>query len=69
MQELVRPLLERGRRRGRLLIAEKTVRDVGWDRGPASKLGLERCDRGDGLWCGADPQEARFCILLSHSRS
>ena len=36
----------------------------GRDRGPAGELGLERRDRGDGLWCRADPQEARFVVLL-----
>ena len=64
MQELVRPLLERGRRRGRLLIADEAVHDGGGDRGPADKLGLERRDRGDRLWGGADPQEARVRVLL-----
>jgi hypothetical protein len=49
MQELVRPLLERGRRRGRLLIAAKAVHDIGGDRGPAGELGLERRHGGDGL--------------------
>ena len=64
MQELVRPLLERGRRRGRLLIADEAFHDVGGDRGPAGELGLERRDRGDRLWGGADPQEARVRVLL-----
>jgi len=64
MQELVRPALERGRRRGGVLIAEKPVHDVRWNRGPAGELGLERRDRGDGLGCRADPQDARFRILL-----
>ena len=43
------PTLERGRRRGCLLIAGEAIHDVGWDRGPAGELGLERRDRGDGL--------------------
>ena len=64
MQELVRLLLERGRRRGRLLLADEAVHDVGGDRGPAGELGLERRDRGDGCWGGADPQEARVRVLL-----
>ena len=64
VQELVCPLLERGRRRGRVLIAGEAVEDVGGDRGPAGELGLERRHRGDGLWGGADPQEARLRILL-----
>src|SRR5215471_12284370 len=64
MQELVRPLLERGRRRGRLLIADEAFHDVGGDRGPAGELGLERRDRGNRLWGGADPQEARGLVVL-----
>src|SRR5262245_9770981 len=64
MQELVRPLLERGRRRGALLVAREAVHDVVWDGGPADELGLERRDRGNGLWCGTDPQEACVHILL-----
>jgi len=64
MQELVRPLLERGRRRGRLLIADEAVHDVGGDRGPAGELGLEHRDRGDRLWGGTDPQEARGLVVL-----
>src|SRR5262245_18388019 len=64
VQELVRPLLERGRRRGHLLLADEAGHNVVWDRGPAGELGLERRDRGNGLWSGADPQEACFHILL-----
>jgi hypothetical protein len=64
VQELVCPALERGRRRGCLLIAEQVVHNVVWDRGPADELRLERRDRGNGLWCGTDPQEACFRILL-----
>src|SRR5215813_6353747 len=64
VQELVRPALERGRRRGRLLIAEQAVHHVVWDSGPADELRLERRDRGNGLWCGTDPQEACVRILL-----
>src|SRR5262249_574752 len=64
VQELVRPALERGGRRGRLLIAGEAVEDGGRDRGPAGELGLERRDRGDSLWGGADPQEARGRVLL-----
>jgi len=63
VQELVCPLLERGRRRGRLLIADEAVEESGGDRGPAGELGLERRDRGDGPWGGADPQEARVRVL------
>src|SRR5919108_6499273 len=64
VQELVRPALERGRRRGRLLIAAQAGHDVGGYRGPAGELGLERRDRGDGPWGGADPQEARGLVVL-----
>jgi hypothetical protein len=64
VQELVRPELKRGRRRGRLLIADEAVHDGGGDRGPAGELGLERRDRGNGLWCGTDPQEACVRVLL-----
>ena len=49
VQELVRPPLERGRRRGGVLVAEQAVHDVGWATIPAGELGLECCDRGDGL--------------------
>src|SRR5262247_3896926 len=63
VQELLRPPLEQGRRRSRLLIAGETVHEVGWDRGPAGELGLERRDRGTRLWSATDPQEARFRIL------
>src|SRR5262245_15728740 len=48
VQELVRPALELGRRRGRLLVAREAVHDVG----------------GDRLWGGADPQEARGLVVL-----
>ena len=64
VQELVRPALERGGRRGRLLLADEAVHDCGGDRGPAGELGLERRDRGDGPWGGADPQEARVRVVL-----
>jgi len=64
VQELVRPLLERRRRRGRLLIVGEAVEDGGGDRGPADELLLERRDRGDGPWGGADPQETRVRVLL-----
>src|SRR5262244_1186829 len=64
MQELVRPALERGGRRGGVLIAAQAVHHVVWDGGPADELGLERRDRGNGLWCRANPQEARFLVLL-----
>src|SRR5262245_15547085 len=64
VQELVRPALERGRRRGGVLIAAKAAHDVGGDGGPAGELGLERRDRWDRLWCRANPQDARFVIVL-----
>jgi hypothetical protein len=64
MQKLVGPALERGWRRGGLLIAEQAVHDVGGDGSPAGELGLERRDRGESLWCGADPQEARCLVVL-----
>src|SRR5262245_24949306 len=64
MQELGCPLLERSRQRGRLLIAEQVVHNVVWDSGPADELRLGRRERGHGLWCGTDPQEACFRILL-----
>ena len=64
MQALQCPALERGRRRGGLLIADEALHDVGWDRGPAGERGLERRNRADGLWCRTNPQEARFRILL-----
>jgi len=60
----VRPLLERRRRRGRLLIVGEAVEDGGGDGGPADELGLERRDRGDGPWGGADPQETRGLVVL-----
>jgi hypothetical protein len=63
-RELVRPALERGRRRGGVLIAGEAVHNVGWDRSPAGELGLECRDRGEGLWCRANPQEARFLVVL-----
>src|SRR5262245_20227394 len=61
--KLLRQLLERGRRRSRLLIAGETIYDVGWDRGPAGELSLERHHGGDGLWRRADPQDACFVIV------
>ena len=64
MQELECPALERGRRRGGLLIAGEAVHDVWRDRGPAGELGLERRDRGDGSRGGADPQEAGVRVIL-----
>jgi hypothetical protein len=64
VQELVHPALERGRRRGSVLIAEQVVHDVDRDGGPAGELGLERRDRGDGLWCRTDPQEARVLVVV-----
>ena len=65
MEELERPLLERGGRRGRLLLADEAVHDGGGDRGPARELDLKRRDRGDRCWGGADPQEARVRVLLN----
>ena len=62
VQELQCPTLQRGRRRGGLLIARETIRDGGRDDGPAGELGLERCHRGDLLERGADPQEVGFCL-------
>ena len=64
VQELQCPALQRGRRRGGLLIAREAVRDGGRDDGPAGELGLERCHRGDLLECGADPQEVGLCLVL-----
>ena len=63
-EELVGPPLERGRRRGGLLIAGEAVYDVSGDRGPAGELGLERSHRGDRLERGANPQEVRLVVLL-----
>ena len=63
-EELVGPPLERGRRRGGLLIADEAVHNGGWDRGPASELGLERRHRGEILERGANPQELRLIVVL-----
>lgn len=60
----MRPALERGGRRGGLLIAAKAVHDVRGDGGPAGKLGLERCHGGDLLERGADPQAVGLVVLL-----
>ena len=64
VQELQCPTLQRGRRRGGLLIAREAVRDGGRDDGPAGELGLERCHRGDSLERGADPQEVGLRLVL-----
>jgi len=64
VQALQCPALQRGGRRGGLLIAEQAVHNVVWDRGPASEPGLERRDRGNGSWGGADPQETRGLVVL-----
>ena len=65
VQELQCPTLQRGRRRGGLLIAREAVRDGGRDDGPAGELGLERCHGGDLLECGADPQEVGLRLVLN----
>ena len=64
VQELQCPTLQRGRRRGGLLIAREAVRDGGRDDGPAGELGLERCHGGDLLERGADPQEVGLRLVL-----
>ena len=64
VEELKCPPLERGRRRGRLLIADEAVEESGGDRGPAGELGLERCHGGDLVGRSADPQEVGLVIVF-----
>ena len=64
VQELQCPTLQRGRRRGGLLIAREAVRDGGRDDGPAGELGLERRHGGDLPQRSANPEEIRLRLVL-----
>ena len=65
VQELERPPLERGGRRGRLLLAGELRHERRRERGPAGELGLERRHGGDRLRRGADPQDVGFVIVFN----
>src|SRR2546426_1924471 len=63
-QDAVSPPLERGWRRGGLLIAGELRHERGRERGPAGELSLERCHGGNRLRCSADPQNVGFVLVI-----